>query len=157
MGTVARRPSAVRALLGLLVLQGLSAIAGGTGLTLDPTGSEVGLDPNWLDGSPFADYLVPGVILLVVLGVGPLAVAFGLLRRARWSWAGSLWVGLALVIWIAVQVAVVGYIPRPPLQLAYGLLGLAILGTALLAPVRRYLRPPAGVAASGSQSEREHA
>jgi FtsH-binding integral membrane protein len=91
-----------------------------------------------LHGSPFTDYLVPGLILVVVLGVFPLIVVYGLWSRHTWSWHAALMVGLALVVWIVVQILIIGYSSRPPLQLIYGLLGIVILALALLPPTRRY-------------------
>ena len=133
------RPIAVRVLVTLLVFQGLSGVAGGYGLTRDPTGSAVGLDLRWLEGSPFPDYLVPGVVLLLALGIVPLVVAAGILWRLRGAWLASLLVGLALINWIGVQVAIIGYISQPPLQLIYGLVGVGLVATALLPAVRQHV------------------
>ena len=53
----------------LLVVQGLTGLLGGVQLALDPSGRRVGLAPAWLQGSPFDDYLWPGLILGSVLGL----------------------------------------------------------------------------------------
>jgi hypothetical protein len=137
MAMTARRPLAIRILLALLLFQGFSGVAGGWGLTSDPTGSAIGLDLEWLEGSPFPDYLIPGLVLLVILGIGPLVVMGGILWRLRRAWFAALLVGVALVVWIVVQVLVIGYVSRPPLQLVYGLLGLGIVVTTLLPSMRR--------------------
>lgn len=123
-----------------LVFQGMSGLGGGIGLVADPTGAFVGLPPEWLRGSPFEDYLVPGLVLLTVLGVAPLIAAWGLWTGRPWSWAGGIGVGGALLGWLAVQIAVVGYQPDPPLQLAYGVLGALIVVLALRPSVRETLR-----------------
>lgn len=140
MEAARRRAPAVYVLAALVAFQGLSGTAGGFGLIADPTGRAIGLDPAWLDGSPFSDYFVPGVILLVVLGIGPLLAAMGILRRLAWAWPASLLVGAALIVWIVVEVAIVGYIAQPPLQAIYGAIGAAIVGVALVPAVRRELR-----------------
>ena len=121
-----------------LLFQGLSGIAGGIGLVGDPTGDNLGIPVSWLQGSPFDDYLVPGLILLVVLGVFPLIVTYGLWTQRSWAWPAALLVGVGLLVWIGVEILVIGYQPAPPLQLIYGLLGLVILGLALLPSVRRF-------------------
>jgi hypothetical protein len=72
-------------------------------------------------------YLVPGFILLTALGIGPLIVAYGVWRRRTWGRFTALMVGIALVGWIGVEVAVIGYRSSPPLPVVYGLLGLASL------------------------------
>lgn len=129
-----RRPAALWVLLVLLVVQGVGGIAGGLSLALAPDGSIMRMPVSYLDGSPFPDYLVPGLILLLVLGVPPLVVAAGLWRGRRWAWYGSVVVGCALMIWILVELTI---IPFSWLQPAFGLVGVLIFGLALLKSVRR--------------------
>lgn len=136
------RPAAVTALTLLVGLQGLSGLVGGIGLTLDPSGQSLGLPLIWLERSPFSDYLVPGVILLVVLGVLPLIVVYGLWGGRPWAWVGSAFVGVALVGWLLVEIAVIGYHADPPLQLVYGVLAGLIMGLLALPSVRREFRRP---------------
>ncbi len=132
------KPVSVYLLLILMGFQGLSGLAGGFGLISDPTGQSLRIPLAWLQGSPFSDYSIPGWILLTVLGVFPLIVLVALLKKTRWSWYGALLVGLALVIWIGVEIAIIGYQTDPPLQLIYGVLGLLILALASLPALRDY-------------------
>jgi len=96
-------------LMGLLLLQGISAVYGGASLVLDPSGSTLQMPLSLLEQSPFNDYVIPGVILLLVLGIFPLSVFYGLWRRRKWSWLGALMVSLALITWIGVEITMVGY------------------------------------------------
>ena len=137
-------PLSVYLLGAALLLQGISGLAGGIGLVGDPTGRSLGIPLEWLSGSPFDSYLIPGVVLLVALGVFPLVVTYGVWNRRPWSWSAALLVGLMLLVWIAVEILVIGYQPAPPLQLVYGLLGLLITILVLLPGLRRYLRQPDG-------------
>ena len=132
------RPVAVYVLILFMLFQGLSGLAGGAGLVLDPTGESLKLPLSWLDDSPFNNYLIPGLILLIVLGLLPIAVCYGLWRKSRGSWFGALLVGAALIIWIAVQILVVGYHSQPPLQLIYGSVGLIVLILVFIPTVRDY-------------------
>lgn len=127
-----RRPRKTLALASALALQGLSGLGGGLGLIADPSGEAIGIPLEWLTGSPFADYLVPGVVLLTVLGIGPLVVAYGVWTRRSWARGASLLVGVALLVWIGVEIAVIGYQPQPPLQLVYGVLGAVIVVLAVI-------------------------
>ena len=135
-----KRPATAYLLVLALALQGLSGLAGGYGLVADPSGEALGIPFEWIEGSPFADYLIPGLVLLSVLGVGPVLAAGGVWKRTPWARAASLLVGVTLLVWIAVEIAVIGYQPRPPLQLVYGLLGLAILALASTPSARAHLR-----------------
>lgn len=133
------RPKPVWFLIATLAFQGVSGLAGGLGLVADPSGALIGLPREWLTGSPFGDYMIPGVVLLTFLGIAPLAVAYGVWVRRTWSWMGSLVVAAALLVWLGVEVAVIGYHAQPPLQLVYGIVGLLILGGALAPAVRAHL------------------
>lgn len=139
------RPSTavpLRILMAALAFQGLSGVAGGVGLIADPGGTAIGIPLAWLQGSPFTSYLVPGVVLLTVLGIGPLVVAYGLWTSRSWSAVAALAIGAALLVWIAVQIAVVGYQAEPPLQLSYGVLGAVIVITSVRLSLRS--RAPGG-------------
>lgn len=80
-----------------------------------------------LDGSPFDTYLIPGIILLLVLGVFPLIVLYGLFRKKAWACKCAVLVSVALIIWIGVEIAMIGYHSDPPLQLIYAFNGILIL------------------------------
>jgi hypothetical protein len=123
-------------LAAAVLFQGLSGIGGGIGLLLDPTGALIGIPFEWLEGSPFRDYRLPGLVLLAALGVFPVVVSRGLWKQQAWARLGSVVVGVALTGWIAVEVLVVGYQPDPPLQAAYGALGVCILGLAVVELIR---------------------
>jgi hypothetical protein len=132
-------PGTVIALTLLMLIQAIGGIPAGVAMIADPIGN-IGLSVDLLEGTPFGDYLIPGLILAVVLGVFPLIVFFGLLLRYRWSWWFSLAVGGGLVIWIATEVALLGYLPGLgiALQIVFGGVGIAILVLTLVQPTRRY-------------------
>jgi hypothetical protein len=123
----------------LTAIQALGAIAGGVGLVRDPI-KNIGMPLSMLEGSPFKDYLVPGIILLVVVGLFALFVFAGLLRRWKPAWWLSLASGGGLVIWIITEVVLLGYLPGTGIgmQIGMAILGLAIVTLTLLAPTRRY-------------------
>lgn len=121
--------------MALLFFQGISAIAGGVALVASPDGAIMHMPLSNLHGSPFSDFLVPGIILLLVLGVFPLIVLVGMWQRRARAWYGSFAVGCGLVIFEIVEVTV---IPFSVLQAVYGATGVLIALLTLLAPVRRY-------------------
>ena len=80
------RPAVAIFLIALMVFQGMSGVFGGAGLVIDPTGNMMRMPLRWLEGSPFGNYLVPGIILLLVLGVFPLVVSWYLRKPSRNAW-----------------------------------------------------------------------
>lgn len=132
------RPASVYALLASLLIQGLSGVGGGVALVADPSGGIIGLPISWLRASPLESYLVPGVFLFFALGVLPLVVVYTVWIRLPWAWFASALVGLALIVWILVEILIIGYQPEPPLQLIYGILGVTIFFLALLPSVETY-------------------
>jgi hypothetical protein len=113
--------------LVLEVLMSIGALGGGLILMIAPRGEIMPLPLAALAGSPFETYFVPGLILFSVIGLGPL-VAGGLIwTRHPLAPVAALIVGAGLIVWVAVEVAIIGYSNEPPLQAIYGILGVAIL------------------------------
>jgi hypothetical protein len=115
-----------RAAIVLEVLLGLGAVAGGAALMIGRRGEILPLPLSALEGSPFTDYFAPGLILFTVLGLGSLLVAFLAWRANAWAPILTVTVGGALLIWLLVEIAVVGYSNDPPLQPFYLALGVMI-------------------------------
>jgi hypothetical protein len=104
---VEAHPMAIRYSLGsLLAFGALNAFGGGYyGLS-----GAAGVPTEWLEGSPFSDYFIPSLILLVVVGgsfVMAAIVVFAGLRIAR---VAALTAGLVVLGWLAAQVAIIGYV-----------------------------------------------
>jgi len=129
------RTFAVWVLLFLLVFQAVGAIGGGGALVISPDGAILRMPASQLEGSPFASFLAPGLVLLIVLGIAPLVAAIGLWLRSPWAWWLAGVVGCALLIWIGVQTAIVD---NNWLQPTYLGMGLAIVLACLPRSVRRY-------------------
>jgi hypothetical protein len=110
---------------GIAGLVGVGALYGGVGLLVDA--ESLGAEQSWLDGSPFPDYRVPGVVLLVVIGGGMLATALAALRRSRFAGLAALAMGLMLLVWGLVETLTIGYQGAGQLVL----LGLFVVGPAL--------------------------
>jgi hypothetical protein len=112
--------------IGLEILLGVGAIAGGLALMAGRHGEIIPLPLSLLAGSPFPDYLVPGAILFTILGLGPVGAAILAWRRHPAAPFLAFAVGGALLIWLAVQIATIGYSNDPPLQPVYLGLGVVI-------------------------------
>jgi hypothetical protein len=146
-----KRPMTCWFLLGLACFQALSAVPTGLALSIDPTGGLLDMTTKILVGSPFRDFRIPGLILLTILGLGSILLATALFRLPTWSWATSLnpyrrqhWVwaativyGVAVMIWIGTQVAMIGL--GSWLQPLYFGVGLTFVILPLFSSVRRHL------------------
>lgn len=100
-------PFAVRITLGALLAFGaLNAFAGGYyGLT-----GAKGIPIEWLRGSPFKDYFIPSLFLVIVVGGSLLGAAVAVFARLRPARIFSFGAGVILLAWIAVEVAIIGYV-----------------------------------------------
>jgi hypothetical protein len=89
----------------LCFLVGIAAIAGGVGLVLWPDGSALRAPLALLERSPFESFLIPGLILLVVIGFGSTLAGLLVIRESPAADAAALAAGLALLGWITLQMA----------------------------------------------------
>jgi hypothetical protein len=104
------------------IFVGLSALVSGALLIIGPSGALLHLPPDMLKDTPFHDFLAPGVILFLVNGVGQLVAGILSIRRHRFAgYVGAVF-GMGLMIWIFVQVNMIG--GRNILQYSYFTLGL---------------------------------
>ncbi len=145
-------PFAAKLLIFLLFFLGIGAIASGAMLFAAPDGRFLGMTVDLLEGSPFRDYLIPGIILFLAVGVFQLLTAYGLMTRSRWRWPDALnpvkfqhwawtasWAaGVIMIIWIAVETALLGYVSF--LQPLIFVWALVLIILTFLPGVRRYYR-----------------
>jgi hypothetical protein len=106
-------------LIILHVLIGLNAIGGGYyGLA-----GAVNVPLEWLKGSPFSDYTVPSLILLIVVGGTNLLSAAAIFRQNKKAPLISKATALILIIWIVAQVSIIGFVSwLQPVMVISGLL-----------------------------------
>nr|WP_154887774.1 hypothetical protein [Paenibacillus xylanexedens] len=130
-------------------LLGLGAVIGGFMLILDPSGKMLNMPVSLLERSPFSDFLIPGMILLLVLGLFPIIICMALLRRIHWTlveklnlypkrywaWTFSLYTSYALLIWIIVQLYIIQTVSL--IHLFYFAWGLGIQMVTLLPDIQR--------------------
>jgi CubicO group peptidase (beta-lactamase class C family) len=118
-----------RALLGaLLTLGAINAFGGGYyGLT-----GASGVPVEWLAGSPFSDYSIPSLILFVVVGGAFSFAAVAVFRRSPLARISAFIAGIVVLVWIAVQLAIIGYVSW--MQPAIAVSGVLVLLLAWLLP-----------------------
>ena len=114
------------------------------------------MDTTVLKGTPVGDFTLVGLFFVVAYGVLPILAIYGLWKLPRWrwtdainKWTGRNWAwtvtaatGVILIVWIVVEVILIGSPSGFPrfLQVMMSLDGVVILGLALLPRVRVYAK-----------------
>ena len=134
----------------LLFFIGLSPIGGGGILIISPSGKLLGgLPLSILKNSPFDNFLIPGIILFLVLGVFPIFIVYALTKKIsssfaeqlnlfsdmHWAWTFSIYIAFALIIWIQVETIFIQGVGW--LQTFYMLYAIPIIITSLLPQTRK--------------------
>ena len=120
-----------RLLLGLHSFVGIGALAGGLAAITDPY-EPMGVTVEALKYSPFNNFLVPGIILFTIIGIGNILSAIALGKNFKFQAYISSIFSWALVIWIVVQCIMLWDIV--PLHIIFFVIGLveAILSAIIL-------------------------
>lgn len=109
----------------LLIINGMSALAGGYGLVADPSGRGVKMPLELLEVSPFNNFLIPGLVLFTFIGVSSLVIAYLVANHYKHAPLLLIYQGVTVWIWLTVQITVINTLD--PLQLVYGLIGLILM------------------------------
>jgi hypothetical protein len=113
---------------------GLGAIGGGIALLIGAFAQW--LPVAWLQGTPFNDYTIPGLILTMVVGGGMMLAAATLFSQREWAVLLQASMGLILIGWEIVEVVIIdryeqAVVPSTVVQqVLFSGLGLAIFGLA---------------------------
>jgi hypothetical protein len=91
-----------RCLFALHVFVGIGAMAGGLAAIINPQ-SPMGMPVEPLKNSPFSNYLIPGIILFTIIGLGNIISALMFRFKSKFQGYISSIFNWALVIWIVVQ------------------------------------------------------
>lgn len=90
----------------LLLLFALNAFGGG----LYALSGANGIPVEWLRGSPFHSYFIPGLFLFVVIGGGALCTAILIFIGHKKAFLWSVVICLIVFAWLIVQVAIIGLV-----------------------------------------------
>lgn len=145
------RPVTLYVLSLILLFLAANALYAGYSMLMDPlTGAPLGLQAEWLNGTPFANFTIPGLFLFFVFGVGSLFVLYALWVRPEWglfamlsepthehwAWSAAFLLGAVLIAWIIIQVLLIRM--WSPLQAVVAAMGVIIIVLDLLPATRRY-------------------
>lgn len=90
-------------LIGFHIFIGVGAIFGGLGAMIDPTGESMGISPDILKKGPFNDFLIPGLFLFIVIGIGNIIGAYTAFKQIDVQAYFTGGIGFILVMWIIIQ------------------------------------------------------
>ncbi len=145
-----RKSFACYLLIFLHIFLALGALFGGGVLVISPDGSILSMPLSMLQNSPFTNFLIPGLILFVGLGIFPLITAIYLIsekpveiaeklrlyKETHWSWNSSLYIGFILIIWITFELYMIQGVAF--IHIFYIFLGLIIQSITLLPSVKSH-------------------
>ncbi len=114
------------------------------------------MDTTMLATTPIGDFTLVGLFFVTCYGILPILAMAGLWKLPRWrwtdavsKWTGQNWAwtataatGVILIVWIAVEVMLIGSPNGFPrfLQVTMALMGIVILALAMLPLVRAFTK-----------------
>ena len=116
---------------------GIGALAGGLAGMLNPL-EPMGIPAETLQHAPFSTFLIPGIILFTVIGMGNMGGLIMSVLRPRFSGYSSCIAGGALAIWIVVQCVMFRDVVM--IHIIYLIIGIVqgLLGSAVLVIYRQF-------------------
>ena len=139
------RHRVVRVVLFLIeAFVGISALLGGLSLLRGAYVQQ--LPVTWLAGTPFSDYTVPGLLLVIAVGGSALLAAATVFIQREWAVLISTLAGVVLAGYLVVEVICLdsksgNALPSVlALQLVYFVAGLATVGLAGYLSMKEYRR-----------------
>lgn len=144
------KPLSLYLLIFLIAFLSIGGFYGGIALTFDPSGNFMQMSLSFLEGTPFHNYLIPGLILLLFMGIFPMFLLYPLITKPQWKWANlfniykekhwswtySLYTGIILVLWMDFQLMIIGY--GQIIQTIYSFYGILLVIICLIPSVKRY-------------------
>jgi hypothetical protein len=134
------------ALLVIEALIGVSCLQGGIGIL---QGTNPWLQVAWLAGTPFSDYTIPGLLLVIVVGGSALLAAATVFIDGEWAVLVSALSGLLMAGYEVVEAILIDskvgsdLLPSALVtQLVFFVPGLAVFGLAAFLWMRDYRRQP---------------
>jgi len=109
----------------LLIFNGMSALYGGLNLIVYSEGNSLQLPLDWLQHSPFDNYLLPGLILFTLNGLSSLFVCVAILLNSKKYPLLILIQGFILAGWIFTQMIMIQFVSY--LQLLFGIIALLLI------------------------------
>lgn len=89
-------------------LVAIAAIPAGISMLLAPDGSGVGMSTDILENAPFKNFLIPGLFLVFINGMGHAMGAILSFKASAQTGRWAMGLGLLLIGWISLQIYFIG-------------------------------------------------
>lgn len=144
-----KRPFMLWPLVLVLLFLAIGGFSGGIPMLADPANGGYLQFGDILPSLPVSSFILPGLFLLIVMGILPLLLAYALIALPTWGWVDRLfqwskhywaWTGcLVLVgiiaIWLVYEAWLIGWFPITTIT---AVLGFLILLFAVVPNVRKF-------------------
>lgn len=120
----------------LLLITSISAIFGGGAMLIDPSGTNQGLPIETLINSPFEDFLIPGLILFVIFGLGGLTTTIIVMKKTKGYPFLTIFMGFALSIFISVEILMLKDVNF--LQIIFAIIGISLVILGIILRKKEY-------------------
>ncbi len=118
--------------MGLRMLTGaisgfiaFTAVAGGLALLFGGEGRHIPL--RWLKGTPFADYTIPALLLVIAVGGSALAASVMIFAGNKFGALTAMAAGLIMMGYITVEVFILKQVPPGPTAVEMFYFGLGLI------------------------------
>ena len=101
------KPSAIKVLIIIEIFIAILGLASGISLIADPSGKGMGLD-SVKDKIPFQNLFLLGLWFVGPYGILPAVLAYGFYTEKPWTWKPALYLAVIEVVWVLVQIPMVG-------------------------------------------------
>jgi hypothetical protein len=133
-----KQPAVHRILFVLHLFVGIGAMCGGAAAIIEPY-KPLGMPVEVLKNSPFENFLIPGILLFGVIGIGNVFSAVMFRFRLKYQGYISSVFSWALVIWIVVQCIMLGAVAF--LHILFFAIGIVEAGLSMLLLFEKRLFP----------------
>ena len=144
-----KRPFMLWPLILVLIFLAMGGFSGGIPMLSDPANGGYLQFGEMLPELPVSNFILPGLFLLVVMGIFPLLLAYALIAHPAWSWMDRLfqwskhywaWTGTLILvgiiaIWLVYEGWLIGWFP---ITVITAVLGLLLLLFSMLPSMRKF-------------------
>ncbi len=144
-----QRPFMLWPLIFVLLFLALGGFSGGIPMLTDPANGGYLQFAELLPQLPVSDFILPGLFLLVVMGLFPLLLTYALIARPAWhgvdrffqwskhywAWTATLFLVVIIAVWLADEGWILGWWP---ITYATATIGFLMLLFAMMPAVRKF-------------------